>query len=1746
MTTNPLITRTLLALAGLTLAAAPCASAALTSTTEIIGGNVVTKFTAGSGTWTVPTGVTSIQLLTVGGGGGGGTGGSAAGGGAGGLLYYGSEAGAVASSYAVTPGAAVSVTVGTGGTTGATGASKGSNSNFGTVTAVGGGAGGSQWSAASGQGGVGGSGGGSDVIPWGSIAGGLGTSGQGYHGGASIGGGQAQAAGGGGGGAGGVGIDGHNLPATGTNGQPGNGGPGLIFSISGGAVAYAGGGGGAFFNNSPYTGLIQGVGGSGSGNAGGGGTAVYPSGSTAGQAGTVIVSYPFIPLSVAMSAPQDNQLLFNNAVISATATVVAGMNGTAPFTVSYFTNFNGGTYTLAGSSGSPYSVSLGVLASGTYGIYATVTDSSATPVTATTATNTFVVVAPDAGRLALTDINGGSSPVAGTPFSVTVQVQNLDGSARAVTANTVVSLSRNTGSGTLGGSLTGTLTTGNSSVTISGVTYSKAESGVVLAATRTSGDILLPANSSAFSVVSGAATTLTVAGFPSPQVQGTAGSVTVTAKDSNGNVATGYTGTVVLTSNDGAATLPGSYAFVSGDAGVHAFGSVTLNTLGTRTLTATDTITSSITGTQSGISVVVLATTFNWTSTASGNWSAASNWTNNAGTPAAPATAGLASYVLNINATGTYTATSDLTAGFQLNEFNYNGTGAAIAGNSLTFGANGANLPQINENSANALVVTNAMALAANTTVGGTGSGQLVLQGLISGTGSLTKNGPGSLRIDHANTYSGGTTINTGDIYVFVTNTGLGTGPVTLNSGAYLSLEHVDFSNNLILNGGTINAGNGFGDSCSGTVALNSVISINAANAMLFSNTIRGAGGWSLTGGVLRLSATNTFSGPTSVANGTLQVASLNSVTGGAVSSTLGAPTTAANGTLSMGANSTLLYVGAGETTDRIIKLTSTTGGATLTQNGTGAGITPFPSGQSGLLKFTSNLLIPGSAGADNRKTLTLRNLNGLNTGNSPGQGEISGSIGDSLLGLTDKTATSVTMAGTGNSTCTGTWTLSGSNTYTGATKVQSGVLAFTRSNALGTGPLDISTGAKVRLDYIGTRQVSALTFNAGSAQANGTYGSSASTATFKDDTRFVGPGTVTVGTLSPTVVTLARTSGSNPSNGGAAVAFTATVAGSAPTGNVKIYDGLTLIGTSALDGTYHASVTTDTLTGGTHTLTAQYAGNAGNPAAASSPLTHTVNETRAATSTALSLTSGPNPSNLGTAVTFTATVTGASPTGYVTFYNGTTPLGATALNGSGLATLTTSTLAAGWRSITASYAGDATHQPGVSSPALFQSVTPPVGNGKVKVFILAGQSNMVGHCQVETGRNPNNTSVTNLIGGLGSLRHMLNANPNKYGYLADPANPTGAGNPGWIKRSDVSVTYKGDGDRSGILDANFGDNATAGQIGPEYAFGLVTGSQIGDQVLLIKYAFGGKSLYGDFRPPSSGGTVGPYYTGMVAQVRTVLNNLGTYVAGYAGQGYEITGFGWHQGWNDSGDTVAQYEGLLCNLIKDLRTEFALPNLPVVVANTGMAQSYCANVIQAQNNVGNPVLHPEFAGTVTTVDTRPFDFGEMLSPSSDATHWNWNAESYFNVGESMGLAMLALLPSATSLSPFDTWTSTQGLSSGVNTGLLDDPDHDGIPNIMEFALGGNPLLASRAILPALTQPSVGTRAFEYDRSAASRPPTTTQVVEYGSDLTGWIEVAIPAASLGDVTITTGSSSDHVKVAIPSLGTKGFARLKVSQ
>src|SRR5207248_488803 len=102
--------------------------------------------------------------------------------------------------------------------------------------------------------------------------------------------------------------------------------------------------------------------------------------------------------------------------------------------------------------------------------------------------------------------------------------------------------------------------------------------------------------------VSNPASSLAISGFPSPVASGTGGTFTVSALDAHGNSVPGYTGTVHFTSSDSQAVLPADYAFTSTDAGVHTF-SATLETAGSQSLTATDTATSSVTGTQAGILV---------------------------------------------------------------------------------------------------------------------------------------------------------------------------------------------------------------------------------------------------------------------------------------------------------------------------------------------------------------------------------------------------------------------------------------------------------------------------------------------------------------------------------------------------------------------------------------------------------------------------------------------------------------------------------------------------------------------------------------------------------------------------------------------------------------------------------------------------------------------------------------------------------------------------------------------------------------------------------------------------------------------------------------------------------------------------------------------------------------------------------------------------------------------------------------
>jgi hypothetical protein len=139
----------------------------------------------------------------------------------------------------------------------------------------------------------------------------------------------------------------------------------------------------------------------------------------------------------------------------------------------------------------------------------------------------------------------------------------------------------------------------NGAHTFSGIILKTAGSRSITVTDASASSIV---GSQTVTVTPAAASVLLVNGFPATITAGTAGNVTVTAKDPYGNTATGYTGTVHFTSGDIQASLPADYAFVAGDNGVHSF-SATLKTVGSQSITATDTVTSSITGTQAGIVV---------------------------------------------------------------------------------------------------------------------------------------------------------------------------------------------------------------------------------------------------------------------------------------------------------------------------------------------------------------------------------------------------------------------------------------------------------------------------------------------------------------------------------------------------------------------------------------------------------------------------------------------------------------------------------------------------------------------------------------------------------------------------------------------------------------------------------------------------------------------------------------------------------------------------------------------------------------------------------------------------------------------------------------------------------------------------------------------------------------------------------------------------------------------------------------
>ncbi len=221
------------------------------------------------------------------------------------------------------------------------------------------------------------------------------------------------------------------------------------------------------------------------------------------------------------------------------------------------------------------------------------------------------------------------------------------------------------------------------------------------------------------------------------------------------------------------------------------------------------------------------------------------------------------------------------------------------------------------------------------------------------------------------------------------------------------------------------------------------------------------------------------------------------------------------------------------------------------------------------------------------------------------------------------------------------------------------------------------------------------------------TIGSHSVTATYASDSSLAASSGGTVQTVrSPVSTTTTLSSSANPTVFSQPVSFTATVSatGSTPTGTVTFKNGTANMGTSTVNGSGQATLTTSALPAGARSITAVYNGNSGFSSSTSDILTQTVNKD----GTTTSVTSSLNPSMQSQSVTFTASVVanapGASiPTGTVTFKDGNTTLGTKALS-AGSASLAISTLSAGTHSITVLYQSNANFLAS-TSPVLVQTV---------------------------------------------------------------------------------------------------------------------------------------------------------------------------------------------------------------------------------------------------------------------------------------------------------------------------------------------------------------------------------------------------------------------------------------------------------
>ena len=274
-----------------------------------------------------------------------------------------------------------------------------------------------------------------------------------------------------------------------------------------------------------------------------------------------------------------------------------------------------------------------------------------------------------------------------------------------------------------------------------------------------------------------------------------------------------------------------------------------------------------------------------------------------------------------------------------------------------------------------------------------------------------------------------------------------------------------------------------------------------------------------------------------------------------------------------------------------------------------------------------------------------------------------------------------------------------------------------------------------------------------------------------------------------------------------------------------------------------------------------------------------------------------------------------------------------------------------------------------------------------VKVFIMAGQSNMEGHARIGTFDYIGDDPATAPL-----LKKMRNAD-------------------GTPKVCDhVWISY---GDRSGKLTAGFG--ASTNEIGPEFTFGLTMDEKLDQPIVIIKTAWGGKSLHTDFRPPSAGPyelndyqkkfyygppahgrpanmdewlaekkkATGVYYRLMLEQTQKVLKDIKSVYPDYKeGQGVELAGFIWMQGWNDMCDNQTypptdksnpydKYSEWLADFIRDVRKDLSAPKMPCVIGVMGVG-GLSDKPSPFREAMAAPASLPEFKGNVIAIQTAPF------------------------------------------------------------------------------------------------------------------------------------------------------------------------------